>query len=250
MPFHTLTSVGRTAVPVGRMSPRPRSTAVRDSWRRVLGGSCSPDLRPQTSTPAVHSPQSPPCSSPGPVYIVAAYQDVYGNMKTLQRVRDVGVTALFTLALSTSACTTGPRLAFSGNWIAQLPAGSEILFTAQQTGSTVTGTVANFGPLSTNTSQFTGTVTNDGVTLAFNFPPGPSYPPQDSTVAWTFHGEFSSATTVTGTVVSATGITGQMVITQDNGPIPVDRSHFTPSGASRLAVPGTRNPTPETRVSP
>jgi len=103
-------------------------------------------------------------------------------------------------------------------------------FEAQQTGSTVNGTAISYGPLVGYSIQLTGTVTNEGVTLAFNAPPGPTEnppPPQESAVAWTYRGEFSSATTITGTVVSSTGITGQMVITQDNS-VPVQRSRPLP----------------------
>jgi hypothetical protein len=142
-------------------------------------------------------------------------------MNALQRVRGNSTTTLIALAFGALACTTAPHPTFSGTWIAQIPAGNGILFTAQQMGSTVTGTVSTLGPLSTNTSQLTGTVTNDGVTLAFKFPPGPGYPPHDSATAWTYHGEFSNATTITGTVVSVTGITGQMVISQNTGPLPL-----------------------------
>jgi hypothetical protein len=147
-------------------------------------------------------------------------------MKSLQRVPHVGAVVILTLALvGSSACTTGPRLAFSGNWVSQLPAGSAILFTAQQRGSTITGTVTNFGPLSTNASPLTGTVTNEGVTLAFSFPPGSVYGPHQAAVPWTFQGQFTSATTISGTAQSATGITGEMVITQNNGPLPLARAH-------------------------
>ncbi len=145
-------------------------------------------------------------------------------MKSPQHVRRAGTAAILALAVGGgSACATGPRLTFSGNWVAQLPAGSEILFTARQVGPSVTGTVTNFGPLSMNAGPLSGSVTNDGVTLAFTYPPGSANGPPQSAIGWTYHGEFTSATTINGTVVSATGITGQMVITQDNGPVPVAR---------------------------
>src|SRR5215469_1750939 len=127
-------------------------------------------------------------------------------MRTLQRAPDTAARLMLSLALvGASACTTAPRVTFSGNWVSQLPAGSAILFTVQQVGSTVTGNVSNFGPLAYYGSPLTGTVTNEGVTLAFSFPPDSVYPPHHTAVAWTFQGQFTSATTITGVVKSATG---------------------------------------------
>jgi hypothetical protein len=145
-------------------------------------------------------------------------------MTSLHYGRRAGGAAILALAVGgVLACTTAtaPHLVLSGTWTAELPPGSEILLTAQQHGSTVTGTVTNVGPLSNNPSPLTGTVTNRGVTLAFSYPPGSAYGPAQSAVPWTFQGEFTSSTTITGVVSSATGITGQMVITQNTGPLPL-----------------------------
>ena len=146
-------------------------------------------------------------------------------MRALQRAPHAVARRILSLALvGASACATAPRVTFTGNWVSQLPAGSAILFTVQQVGSTVTANVTNYGPLSTNPSTLTGTVTNEGVTLAFSFPPDSVYPPHHTAVAWTFQGQFTSATTISGFVKSATGITGPMVITKNNGPLPLART--------------------------
>src|SRR5215469_16185119 len=101
-------------------------------------------------------------------------------MRSLQRVLHVRPAVTLTLALvGTLACTTAPRPVFSGFWLSQIPAGSAIVFKAQQRGSTVTGNVGDYGPLGINSflSPITGTLTNEGVTLAFSFPPGTQYGP-------------------------------------------------------------------------
>ncbi len=159
----------------------------------------------------------------GPLRIIRANPHTIGNLTALPFARRAVSAAILALAAGGAlACTAGtaPRLVFSGTWTAQLPAGSEIVLYAQQQGSTVTGTVTNVGPLSYNGSSLTGSVTNRGVTLAFSHPLGSARGPHQSAVPWTFQGEFTSSTTISGTVTSATGITGQMVITQNNGPLP------------------------------
>ena len=117
----------------------------------------------------------------------------------------------------TNACATGPRFAFNGNWVAQLPGGTSILFVATQTGDSAKGTVSNFGPLTTNSGQFSGTATSSSVTIGFSYPPTVGAQP----VSWTFRGRFTNASTITGTITSATGTSGSMTITKDTGPLPV-----------------------------
>jgi hypothetical protein len=127
-----------------------------------------------------------------------------------------------TLLGATAACTTGPRAEFSGPWTSRLPEGATVLFYATQVGSTIGGSISNFGPvLAGAQSAIAGTVTPQAVTLHFSYPasfvggtPGPL-------VSWTFHGAFTNAATIEGTAVSATGISGTMVISKDNGPIPL-----------------------------
>jgi len=129
---------------------------------------------------------------------------------------------LTTLLAAGTGCATGPRIGFTGTWTAELPQGPAVLFYAKQVGSVISGTVSNFGPLMVgSTSAITGTVTPQGVTIKFSYPASFSGGTPGPAIAWTFHGAFTSATTIEGTITSATGISGSMVITKDNGPLPV-----------------------------
>jgi hypothetical protein len=134
--------------------------------------------------------------------------------------RFVRASALAALIAGSGSCATGPRIAFSGTWTSQLPQGASVLFSASQTGSQISGTVSNFGPLTNQSFPITGSATRQGVAIVFSYPAGASSM-QGSPIAWTFHGAFTSATTIEGTIISATGITGSMIITKDNGPLPL-----------------------------
>jgi hypothetical protein len=134
--------------------------------------------------------------------------------------RVVRASALAVLVAGIGACATGPRISFSGTWTSQLPQGVGVLFYASQMGSQISGTVSNFGPLANQSFPITGSVTRQGVAIVFSYPAGlPEM--RGSPIAWTFHGAFTSATTIEGTITSATGITGSMVITKNNGPLPL-----------------------------
>jgi hypothetical protein len=117
----------------------------------------------------------------------------------------------------------GRRSDFSGAWTTQLPQGRLVLFYAHQSGSLISGAISNFGPpIAGLTFPITGTVDGASVTLDFMYPAGLSEGPTvDLPVAWHFRGAFTSATTVEGAITSSTGITGNIVITEDTGAIPL-----------------------------
>jgi hypothetical protein len=136
--------------------------------------------------------------------------------------RFVRVWALGAVLAGSVRCATGPRIEFAGTWTSQLPQASSVLFYATQTGSTISGTVSNVGPVVIGrTYPITGSVTRQGLTVEFDYPGIVSGTIQGPPTAWTFHGAFTSATTVEGTITSASGITGHITITKNNGPLPV-----------------------------
>jgi len=124
--------------------------------------------------------------------------------------------------IATGGCeATSPQILFAGVWTTELPGGPAIQFNAAQIGSRVSGTVSAVGPLSREPSPLTGTVTNGGVSLAFTYPQDSTAGHPTSTVGWTFHGNFSDATTVSGTVNSSTGGATTMKIIKQAGPTPL-----------------------------
>jgi hypothetical protein len=134
--------------------------------------------------------------------------------------RSVHTWALVALVAGTVGCATGPRIAFSGIWTSQMPQGASVVFDASETGSEISGAVSNVGPLIDQSFPITGSVTRQSVLITFDYPIGTAAT-RGTPVAWVFHGAFTSATTIEGTIASATGITGSMIITKNNGPLPL-----------------------------
>ncbi len=112
---------------------------------------------------------------------------------------------------------------FVGAWTTQLPQGRLILFYPRQSASGVAGTVTNFGPpVEGLTFPISGSVSGTDVSLEFLYPAGLSEgQTADLPVTWTFHGAFTSATTVEGFIASSSGINGTIIITEDTGPLPL-----------------------------
>lgn len=134
----------------------------------------------------------------------------------------IRVWALGAVLAGSVRCATAPRIEFVGTWTSQLPQASSVVFYATETGSTIGGTVSNFGPVVIGRIYpITGSVTRQGVTVEFTYPGIVSGATVGPPTAWTFHGAFTSATTIAGTITSASGLTGRITITKDNGPLPV-----------------------------
>ena len=116
---------------------------------------------------------------------------------------------------------------FVGAWTTQLPQGRLILFYPRQSGSGITGTVTNFGPpVEGLTFPISGSMSGTDIALEFLYPAGLSEgPTADLPVTWTFHGAFTSATTVEGFITSSSGINGTIIITEDTGPLPLSLSN-------------------------
>ena len=141
------------------------------------------------------------------------------------------VTLIGALGCANTPTATDPSESHGGNhqyrfasaWTTQLPQGRLVLFYARQTGGEIGGSVTNFGPpVEGLTFPISGSVNGADVALEFLYPAGLSEgQTADLPVTWTFHGAFTSATTVEGFIASSSGINGTIIITEDTGPLPL-----------------------------